>query len=400
MKSRKVKDILLNVTTYLFSSFGLIILISIMAYVLINGSSNLTWKLLTSDYNETTYNLRRNDLENYELGIYEYECGEDEYYSSSWGVALKDSSNAEGKDVIEISYVSTDSPFNNMTNITDSTYFKIESGLYIEKIVLSNEGISYYALSKDGAESMAHVLDQGTIINDMIVKKGGGGIRGSIVTTILLIGVTLLIALPLGIGTAIYLNEFAQKNKFTDFIISSIDMIGGVPSIIFGFFGMFVFIPLCNTLFRSNGGSILSGSLTLAIMLLPTIIKTVQENLKTIPQSYRSASLALGASKTQTIFRVILPNSLSGILTSTVLAIGRIIGESASLIFALGTVIKDKIVLNGSGTSLAVHIWVLMGGENPNFETSCSIAIVILVIVLLLNILVKFLERKLNKYAK
>lgn len=144
----------------------------------------------------------------------------------------------------------------------------------------------------------------------------------------------------------------------------------------------------------------MSGALTLTIMLLPTIIKTVQESLKVIPDGFRSASLALGASKTQTIFKVILPNSIGGILTAIVLSIGRIIGESASLIFALGTVIKDKISLIGNGTSLAVHIWVLMGGEKPNFEASCAIAIVILLIVLLLSLTIKILERKLNKYGR
>ncbi|MGN1344285.1 MAG: hypothetical protein ACI4U3_06875, partial [Traorella sp.] len=151
MKVRKVMDILSNITTYIFSSFGLIILISIMAYMLINGSKNLTWKLLTSDYNETTYNLKRTDIENYNLDIYEYDIGNDEYFSTCWGIALKDSNNAEGCDVIEISYVDPSSPFNNMINISDNTYFKIENGLYIEKLVLSNNENSYYALAKDGA---------------------------------------------------------------------------------------------------------------------------------------------------------------------------------------------------------------------------------------------------------
>lgn len=398
MKKRKYIDIFSKITTYFFSSFGVIILISIMTYVFINGVPNLSWKLLTSDYQETTYNIKSN--ENISLQPINYEPKENEFFSAKWGIALMDSEDVSGNSVVEISYIDTASPFNSMIDIATSTEFSITEGLYIDKIVLSDEENSYYALSKSGAEDMITKLDKGTRIDDMIVKKGGGGIRSSIIVTILLILLTLLISLPLGIGSAIYLNEYAPNNKFIDFINASIDMIGGIPSIIFGFFGMFVFIPFCNFAFATKGGSILSGSLTLSVMLLPTIIKTVKESLQVLPDSFRNASLALGASKVQTIFKVILPNSISGILTATVLSIGRIIGESASLIFALGTVIKDQVSLSGNGTSLAVHIWVLMGGEKPNFATSCSIAIVILMIVLLLNLMIKIIERKLNKYGK
>ncbi len=399
MKKRKFMEIFSKIVTYCFSSFGVIILISIMTYVFINGIPNLSWKLLTSDYQETTYNIKSADPISSE-DFSNYEGKEKEYYSATWGIALMDSTDVSGNPVVEISYVAANSSFHKMIDISSSTEFSVSEGLYIDKIVLSNEDQSYYALSKNGAKDMVTELDKGTKIDDMIVKKGGGGIRSSIIVTVLLILITLLISLPLGIGSAIYLNEYAPNNKFIDFINASIDMIGGIPSIIFGFFGMFVFIPFCNVAFATKGGSILSGSLTLAVMLLPTIIKTVKESLKVIPDSFRTASLALGASKIQTIFKVILPNSISGILTATVLSIGRIIGESASLIFALGTVIKDKVSLQGNGTSLAVHIWVLMGGEKPNFATSCSIAIVILLIVLLLNIMIKVIERKLNKYGK
>lgn len=399
MKRRKLKDILAKTITYIFSSFGSLILISIMIYIFTNGCQNLSWQFLSSDYQEITYNIKSENA-NLETNMYYYESQENEYFSSSWGIALIDSNDIAGNDVVEITHIDKNSPFNNMINIADSSSFQVSEKLYIEKIVLSKDDNTYFALSKEGAENMILQLDKSNMIDDMILKKGGGGIRGSIITTILLILTTLVISLPLGIGSAIYLSEYAPKNKFVNFINSSIEMIGGIPSIIFGFFGMFVFIPLCDTVFFTNGGSILSGSMTLAIMLLPTIIKTVQESLMVFPDSYRSASFALGASKTQTIFKLILPNSLSGILTATILSIGRIIGESASLIFALGTVIKDEISLTGNGTSLAVHIWVLMGGDKPNFASSCSIAIVILIIVLILNIIVKLMGRKLNKYGK
>ena len=159
-----------------------------------------------------------------------------------------------------------------------------------------------------------------------------------------------------------------------------------------------IFIPFFNVVAHSNGGSILSGSLTLAVMLLPIVIKNTEEAINNIPKHYKDASLALGASQTQTTFKIILPNALPGILTATLLAIGRVIGESAALIFAVGTSIQDKITPNGSSTTLAVHIWYLMGGENPNYGTASAIAIVILIIVLVLNILVKLIGKKLNRF--
>lgn len=133
-------------------------------------------------------------------------------------------------------------------------------------------------------------------------------------------------------------------------------------------------------------------------MLLPTVIRTTEEAINNIPKSYQSASLALGASETQTTFKVILPNALPGILTSILLCIGRIIGESAALIFAIGTAIQDQIDISKGSTTLAVHIWSVMSGENPNYGQACAISLIILMIVLILNILVKLVSKKLNKF--
>ena len=144
----------------------------------------------------------------------------------------------------------------------------------------------------------------------------------------------------------------------------------------------------------------MAGSLTLSIMLLPVIIKTTKEAIDVIPRNLTQASLALGASKAQTIFKIILPNALSGILTATLLCVGRIIGESAALIFVIGSQVKDNISINSGATTLATHIWNLLGGENPNYELACAISIVILIIVLILNILVKIIGKKLNKFER
>ena len=212
--------------------------------------------------------------------------------------------------------------------------------------------------------------------------------------------ITLAIALPIGICAAIYLSVYTKKNKLTSILESMIDMTGGVPSIIFGLVGVIVFIPALNGLIKSDGVSLMAGALTMSIMLLPVIIKTTKEAIDVIPKSLSQASLALGATQTQTTFKIILPNAISGILTSTLLCIGRIIGESAALIFVVGSQVSDSVSVNKGATTLATHIWNLLGGENPNYELACSISIVILMMVLWLNIIVKIIGKKLNKFSE
>jgi phosphate transport system permease protein len=203
----------------------------------------------------------------------------------------------------------------------------------------------------------------------------------------------LIFALPIGIFTAIYLNEFAKKNKITNTIRTMIETLTGVPSIIFGLMGLAVFVPLTIRYTPADSANILSGSLTLAVILLPVIIRSTEESLKVVPDDFRQASLALGANNTQTTFKVVLPSALPGILTATLLAIGRVIGESAALIFAIGTAIKDDISIFGKSTTLAVHIWSLMTDEPANIELASTISIIILLIVLVLNISIKLLSK-------
>lgn len=208
----------------------------------------------------------------------------------------------------------------------------------------------------------------------------------------------MLFSLPLGIGGAIYLAIYSRDNFLTRAIRTLIDVTSGIPSIIFGLAGAIIFIPFTNSLFHTTGGNIFSGSLTLAIMLLPTIVKTTEESINVIPRSLKEASLALGASETQTVFKVIIPNSLPGILTATLLSIGRIIGESAALIFSMGAIIGDNVNLLGGNASLAVHIWVALQGETPQYGNACAISIIILITMLILSLIIKLISRKLNKF--
>ncbi|MDY0209289.1 MAG: phosphate ABC transporter permease PstA [Bacilli bacterium] len=387
---RKAKDLFLNTITYISSGFGCLILIILLLFIFKNGIRLLDWSLITSDYHQETYQVNITNTKNYHLGDYRNPQMEGVIYSNVWGIGLQDDVDQNNEKIVTIKYLAPLSPF--------ATIAKLEVGYQISKMTMTNETGDYLlALAKSGAEPMIAMLAEATMITDMIATSGGGGIRGSLLTTLYLIVLTLAIALPLGISAAIYLHEFAKQNQFTRIIRMMIDITTGIPSIIFGLVGAIVFIPMMNQTIQSNGGSIASGALTLTIVLLPIIIKTTEESLKVIPDSYRMASLALGASRSQTTFQVILPNAVCGILTATLLSIGRIIGESAALIYAVGTAIKDSVAMNEKSTSLAVHIWSLMSGENPNYELSCAISIIILLIVGIISLGVKVISRNINK---
>ena len=395
---RRIKDFILNGITYVSSGIGIFILIAILVFIFRNGFGSLSMSLLTSDYYQTTYNTNIIDSTFYKLGDFEDPKIENSFFSETWGISLKNGNNVAGEKIVEINYVAVSSPFKSMNDVATGEKREIGKGYALSKIIMTNENDDFImALAKDGAEEVVKKLEQATIITDMIASTGGGGIRGSLLTTLYLIILTLTLALPTGICAAIYLHEFSLNNRLTRFIRIMIDMTSGIPSIIFGLAGAVIFIPFMNGVINSNGGSIASGALTLTLILLPIIIKTTEEALKVIPVNYRSASLALGASKTQTIFKVVLPNAVSGILTATLLSIGRIIGESAALIYAVGTAIKDNVAINEKSTSLAVHIWSLMSGENPNFALASAIATIIMIIVFILSISVKLISQRLNK---
>lgn len=398
MNSRKIKDLFINSLTYLFSGFGVLILILIFIFIFSNGAKNISFDLLKGDYYSQSYTLRYNQINNQ---IFEYDAKEDEYFSKKWGVAFKDSKNLEGEEVVIISFVDKDSPLTSMINVSNNQYISVEENQQITKAILVGQNDTVLTvLSKDDASAVAKKFDKAISITNLSLSKDGGGIRGSLVATFTLILITLVIALPIGICAAIYLSVYAKKNRLTNILESMIDMTGGVPSIIFGLVGVIVFIPTLDSLIDSDGVSLMAGALTLSIMLLPVIIKTTKEAIDVIPKSLSQASLALGASQTQTTFKIILPNAIPGILTSTLLCIGRIIGESAALIFVVGSQVSDSVSVNKGATTLATHIWNLLGGENPNYELACSISIVILTMVLILNVIVKIVGKKLNKFSE
>ena len=213
----------------------------------------------------------------------------------------------------------------------------------------------------------------------------------SIINTIVLTILTLLIAVPFGIGAAIYLAEYAKKgNKLVKVIRTMAETLAGIPSIVYGLFGMLFFVYALNW-----GYSLLAGAFTLAIMVLPTIMRTTEEALLTVPDSYREGSYGLGAGKLRTIVRIILPSAMPGILAGVILSVGRIVGETAALIYTYGSATGYATGLLNSGRSLAVHMYVLTN-EGLHTDQAWGTAVVLLVLVFGINTLSAFIAKKLG----
>lgn len=221
--------------------------------------------------------------------------------------------------------------------------------------------------------------------------KGNFGILGNIINTIYIIVITLIIAAPIGIGSAIYLNEYAKPGKMVRTIEFTTEILSGIPSIIFGLFGM-VFFGMTLKL----GYSVLTGSFTLTLMVLPLITRNTQEALKTVPDSYRSGALGIGATKWYMIRTILMPSAAPGILTGVILSIGRIVGESAALLFTAGSgfqLLKNLFgkLFESSGT-LTIQLYLSM--QKAKYDQAFGIAVVLLIIVLGINLLTRFLTNR------
>lgn len=213
----------------------------------------------------------------------------------------------------------------------------------------------------------------------------------ALINTLLIIVLTLLIAVPVGIGAAVYLTEYARRgNKFVGVMRLTSETLSGIPSIVYGLFGNLMFVE-----FLGMGRSLLSGALTLAIMVLPLIMRTTEEALLAVPDSYREGSFGLGAGKLKTLFSVILPSAVPGIMSGVVLGIGRIVGESAALIFTAGTVAKVAGNLFDSARTLSVHMYVI-SGEGLYIGQTYATAVVLLMLVIVVNALSGLIANKLG----
>ena len=214
----------------------------------------------------------------------------------------------------------------------------------------------------------------------------------ALINTVVMTLLSLLIAVPFGIFSAIFLVEYAGKgNKFIEVIRLTTETLSGIPSIVYGLFGMLFFV---NTL--KWGFSILAGAFTLSIMILPLIMRQTEEALKAVPDSYREGSFGLGAGKLRTVFRIVLPSAVPGILAGVILAIGRIVGETAALIYTAGTVAQVPKNVLGSGRTLAIHMYML-SSEGLYMNQAYATAVILLVLVVAINTLSGVVAKKLTK---
>ena len=229
-----------------------------------------------------------------------------------------------------------------------------------------------------------------SLINDTI------GILPNILNTLYIIIVTLVIVLPIGVGAAVYLNEYARNKRIVRIIELATETLSGIPSIIYGLVGMLIFVQ-----FFSLGTSLIAGALTLVIMTLPTIIKTTQESLKTVPNGYREGALGLGAGKWHMIRTTVLPSAIDGIVTGCILSIGRIVGESAALLFTAGMAneilgIWESVMPGKAGSTLTVALY-MYAKERGEFDIAFSIAAILLILTLIINLAAKLAAKKLKR---
>ena len=234
------------------------------------------------------------------------------------------------------------------------------------------------------------------LVTEQSPTKGIMGIAGNIVNTLYIVILTLIVVTPIGVGGAIYLNEYAKPGKIVRAIEFTTEILSGIPSIIFGLFGMVFFGTTLDL-----GYSILTGAFTLTLMVLPLITRNTQEALKTVPESYRSGALGMGATKWYMIRTILLPSAMPGIITGIILAVGRIVGESAALLFTAGSGYLlpktaagffDKIFQ--SGGTLTIQLYLCM--QKAQYDEAFGIALVLLVFVLGINMLTKYLSGRFN----
>ena len=214
----------------------------------------------------------------------------------------------------------------------------------------------------------------------------------AMVNTVSMTALALLFAVPLGIFSAIYLVEYAKKgNRLVGIVRITAETLSGIPSIVYGLFGMLFFVTTLKW-----GLSILSGAATLAIMILPAVMRTSEEALKSVPDSFREGSFGLGAGKLRTVFQIVLPSAVPGILSGVILAVGRIVGETAALMYTAGTVAEIPSNVMGSGRTLSVHMYTL-SSEGLHVNQSYATAVVLLIVVIVINAVSTFIAKRITK---
>lgn len=266
-----------------------------------------------------------------------------------------------------------------MTDLILQTFMLLAVGL----ICLLLQGVIGYILFR----GLPHISWE-LVSTKPSLLRGTTGILPNILNTVYIIAITLALVLPLGVGAAIYLNEYAKNKNLVKMMELATETLAGIPSIIYGLVGMLVFVQ-----FLSLGTSLLAGAFTLVIMTLPTIIRTTQESLKTVPDAYREGALALGAGKWHMIRTVVLPCVIDGIVTGCILSIGRVVGESAALLFTAGMASEllspgEALRVGSAGSTLTVALY-MYAKERGQFDTAFAIAVILLLLTLVINLSAK-----------
>lgn len=386
--SRKIKDNILKGLIYFSAASTVGILGVILGFIIIKGLPGISIGFLTRDYEDnTTYvtaELNDKTIGNDKADAHAARIGATLEFDEEYGLV--------------ITGIDKESPLKKAVDGNGEVY-QAKKGDAITRIGDYRLGSVLKELdasdSAAAAEFVQKALDEiemqeGQSIRLKIVRPGGG-IWPMAVTTVYMILLSLLISGPVGILSAVYLNEYGKPGRILTVIHFGIKNLAGIPSIIYGLFGSLFFVQICRMQY-----SLLAGSLTVSIILLPTIISTTEETLKAIPKTYRESSLGLGATKLQTISRIIIPNALPGILVAVLLSIGRIVGESAALLLTAGTVAKIPQALFGtsaSGATLTIKAYTLMKEEN-DLTTACAIGIVLLAIIIIINIISKLVTKR------
>jgi len=264
--------------------------------------------------------------------------------------------------------------------------FMIISFLWIVSLIIA--GFLVWLITHIFINGIPHVtLDFLSSPNDTKHR----GILPMILNTIFIICLSLVFSIPTGIGTALYMTEYSKQGKIINIIRFSIETLGGIPSILYGLFGFIFFVKILNF-----GFSILAGSLTLSIMVLPTIIRTTEESLKAVPASYREGSFALGATNLTTIKKVTLPCAMPGIIAAIILSVGRIIGESAAVYLTAGMGKNIANSMMNSGRTLSVHLYIL-AKEGISFDETYATASVLVILIAFINMTASYLGNKIKK---
>lgn len=377
--NQKAKDTIATGLVYGSSFLTVAILVLILGFIFINGVPNISMHFLTSNYEDKTMyvNIPVTDMNNTK-----------ENPAASLGISVKLNENNQ----VIIDKINGDSAVKEAVDMSGARS-SLKKGDIISKI----DAVDLEEVWATGDEQQIFSVFSDSLNqakNQTVrlkITRVGGGIVPMLVTTIYMILLSLLVAAPIGILSAIYLNEYAKQGRLVTLIRFAIQNLSGIPSIIYGLFGSIFFVQICKMSY-----SILAGALTIAIILLPVIISTTEETLKSIPKGYRESSLGLGATKLQTISKIILPNALPGILVAVILSIGRIVGESAALLLTAGTVASIPTAFTGSkasGATLTIKAYTALK-EQGNIGEACAIGVVLIVLIITLNFLSKVMTNR------